>query len=507
MSNHYKSTIAWIALALACVASLVVWLLPIQGQVLVSPGSAASDASWPQVRARPALPQPGDSVTLSVTDIEPWAYVNLTVDGRAASFVDWETQPGTSITTWMWTVQLPDTLDSRLDVAFYSDCRTGCRLRGRTALLADVPVRSEEALSEPEYDPTKLCVVFANPERDWHGRNGWVVDLTYAQWADSEEDTYWTVDALAERVYDATQKGLRVLVRVDYDKGQTLPPSGDLLALDDYLAFVQRLARDERLQAVYGYIIGSGYNASDSSSLAPEAPTTPQWYARIFNGYGEPIAREDNIMRIMRAENPLVHVLVGPVRPWVNSHSGGSTHEEWDQKEAPWIAYMQTLVDLLAESAAREAVRGNTRAVPDGFALSVPGRVSSMSALGIDAAQDPQTDLKREDWSGAQSGFRVYRDFLSVINRSSAMRGLPVYITTTNTFAPDEGVPPAQNYPDGWLTQALQEVNREPQIQTLCWFLDLVPGDNQWDDFSITRQPGNMRYASDEFDALLRREE
>ncbi len=121
---------------------------------------------------------------------------------------------------------------------------------------------------------TKLCAVFADPARDWHGRTGWVIDLTYAQLADSEEDTYWNVAELAWRVHEATAKGLRVLVRVDYAKGQTLPPANDALALHEYLAYLRRLARDERLKPVYGFIIGSGPNAHNSNTLAPTQPLT-----------------------------------------------------------------------------------------------------------------------------------------------------------------------------------------------------------------------------------------
>ncbi len=499
---NYKFIVAAAALLLASLATLIVWLSPISGQVIVSPASAASTAAWPRVVAQPARPQPGDTVTLSITDQQPWAHVRLTVDGQAATFVDWETQTGVPMTTWTWTMQLPETLSSRLEVAFYSDCHTGCRQRGRSYLLANASTQPAQDLPEQAYDPTKLCVVFANPARDWHGRSGWVVDLTYAQWADSEEDTYWTVDELAERVYAATQKGLKVLVRVDYDKGQSLPPAGDLLALDEYLAFVQRLARDERLRDVYGYIIGSGYNAIDSSSLAPQTPTTPEWYARVFNGYGEPVARVDNVVQTVRAENPAVRVIVGPLRPWSDDQSGRSPYAI----DAPWLSYMNTLVELLAESATAEALQGNPRAAPDGFALNAPGRVEAGAGVEDDAAQEPRTDFARADQGGAQFGFRVYQDFLFVINSSPVLRGLPVYISTTNTFTPDRGVPPAQNYPAGWLTNALAEVNAEPQIQTLCWFLDLVPGDDQWDAFSLTRQPGKMQDASEEFDSLLRGE-
>src|SRR5690606_37103033 len=134
--------------------------------------------------------------------------------------------------------------------------------------------------------PTKLCVAFADPERNWHGRRGWVVDIAYARLADATEDRFWNVDALAERVYQATEAGVRVLVRLEYDRDQSLPPRDDFLALSDYLSYVRRLARDDRLAGVYGYVIGSGPNAIESNAQAADRPVTAEWYARIFNGFG-----------------------------------------------------------------------------------------------------------------------------------------------------------------------------------------------------------------------------
>jgi len=112
-------------------------------------------------------------------------------------------------------------------------------------------------------------------------------------------------------------------------------------------------------------------------------------------------------------------------------------------------------------------------------------------------------DLRRAEWGGAQVGFRVYRDWLDVINAYPTTRGLPVYVTSTNTFVSDERIPPAQNYPRGWLTTALEVINGEPQVQALCWFLDYFPHDTQWEYFSLTRQPGRLIDAAEEFDALL----
>jgi hypothetical protein len=346
--------------------------------------------------------------------------------------------------------------------------------------------------------PTKLGVVFADPARDWQGRSGWDVELTYARMA---EQTFWGIDDLALRVRQASEQGLRVLVRVDYDQGQSLPPAGDHLALTEYLDYLRRLARDERLRGVYGYFLGSGFNGLDSNSAALERPVTPQWYARIFNGYGEPPGHDDNAVQVMRAENPQVRVLVGPVRPW-NMDQDAPPYEI----DAPWLNYMNALVAAIDEGASLKSAAGIPLTAPDGFALHVPGHPDAPELGVADRADEPRRDLQRRTWDGAQAGFRVYRDWLGLINAYQTTRGLPAYITSSNTFAPGEDTPPAQNYPQGWLTAALDQVETEPQIEALCWFLDADrSGDARWDWFSLAQGSGRMAYAAEEFDLLLRR--
>ncbi len=475
----------WAFLILALLGGY--WLLPISGQVLVIPGGGSEALLWPQMRLQPSSPRPGQEVTLWVTDIVAWPYVLLTVDGRPAHLEKWPPGPGDDL-IWKWTFVVPD--NGSCTLVFYHDCHTGCVERGRMAVGAE-PTPSPASLM-----PTKLGVVLANPQRDWHDRSGWDVELTYARLA---EDDYWGIDDLTVRVHQATDKGLRVLVRVDYDQGQSLPPAGDYLALTEYLEYLQRLARDERLRDVYGYFLGSSYNSLGNNSLAPDRPVTPEWYARIFNGYGTEVSRADNGVQVIRAENPHVRVLVGPVQPW-NSDQDGERRYVID---APWLNYMNTLVAALDEGAQAKAAAGIPLATPDGFAVQAPGRPGAPELAGRDGAEEPRLDLRRAAWNGAQAGFRVYRDWLDVINAYPTTRGLPVYITATNTFTPDEGIPPAQNYPRGWLTTALEVIDEDPQVKALCWFLDYFPHDTQWEWFSLTRQPGRMIDAAEEFDELL----
>jgi len=489
--NRLKQTLRrqwWILPLLALLGGY--WLLPISGQVVVIPGGDPVGLLWPQMRLDPVSPRPGQEATLQARDAVPWSYVLLTVNGQPAQAKRWPTGPDDAL-VWEWSFVVPD--DGNCTLVFYRDCHTGCVERGRMTIGTQRPA------TQARLAPTKLGLVFANPGRDWHGRSGWDVELTYALMAEEE---HWGIDDLAVRVHRATTQGLRVLVRVDYDYGQSLPPEGDYLALSEYLQYLQRLARDARLREVYGYFLGSSYNSLGSNSLAPAHPVTPEWYARLFNGYGEEIAHADNAVQVMRAENPHVRVLVGPVQPWTTDQDGAQRYES----DAPWLNYMNTLVAMVDEEAQAKATAGIPLAAPDGFAVQAPGRPAAPELSGRNAGEEPQVDLRRVEWDGAQAGFRVYQDWLDIINSHPTTRGLPIYVTAANTFASDEGVPPAQNYPRGWLTAALAVVNEEPQIKALCWFLDYFPHDTQWEYFSLTRQPGRLLDAAEEFDLLLKGE-
>ncbi len=474
----------WAILALALLAGY--WLLPIHGQVLVMPGEV-ENLPWPRFQVEPSPPQPGTLATVTVTDVEPWAFVTLTVNGFPALSQGQAVKMGATW-VWHWTFTVPDA--PGYDVVFYHDCHLGCIERGRFSLGEAGPPASRITV------PTKLGLVLPNPNRDWHGRSGWAVELTYARQA---EAPFWGVDDLAARVAEHQAKGLRVLVRVDYDQGQSIPPTDDYLMLTEYLEYLRRLSRDARLQKVYGYILGADYNTSEANRLAADRPVTPAWYARLFNGYGEDITHTDNAVQTIRAENSHVRVIVGPLRPWSTDQTGAQPYSI----DVPWLNYMHTLVAFLDAGAQAKAAAGVALGAPDGFDIQAPGHPDAPEMAGDLRADEPRVDLPRAAWGGAQAGFRVYQDWLDIINAYPTTRGLPVYIISTNTYDRAAGIPPAQNYPRGWLTTALDVMNVEPQVVALCWFLDDFPHSDQWDWFSLTQQPGRLVDAAEEFDQLL----
>jgi hypothetical protein len=221
-----------------------------------------------------------------------------------------------------------------------------------------------------------------------------------------------------------------------------------------------------------------------------------------MNGYGEPPAHTDNAIQVIRSENPHVRVLVGPVRPWSTDQNGKRPHSI----DAPWLNYLNTLVAALDASAQAKMAAGAALVSPDGLALHVPGWVDAPDLPRESRALEPHSDLYVDEWPGAQAGFRVYRDWLAVIGAYPTTRGLPVYITSTNTFARSD-TPPAQNYPPGWLTAAFDEIRDQPQIHALCWFIDQDrSGSHTWDLFSLAEQSGRLIDVADEFDSLLAQE-
>ncbi|MBN2117603.1 MAG: hypothetical protein JW730_13585 [Anaerolineales bacterium] len=488
----------WTFISLVLLVMAGYWLLPIHGQVVLVPEKSTNEnVVWPLVHIEPDHLVPGQSGKVTIIDNVPWVGIYATVNGQSTKFERGEIlEDGT---TWRWTWSYIVPAMSSYEIVFYHDCQTGCIERAR--VVVGQPVDSPGPVGPAEARiPTKLGLVFANPNRDWHNRSGWIVDLTYACRADT--DKYWGVDQLAERVHVATTKGLRVLVRVDYDQSQGLPPVDDYEALDLYLKYLHRLARDQRLKGIYGFIIGSDVNADDSNVLSPDKPVTPEWYARIFNGYGRDPTFADNAVEVIRAENPKVRVLVGSLRAW-STNQDGQQHYSIDE---PWLNYMNSLVANISDAASADASMGVPVALPDGFAISVAGRIDAPEMVEHSPADEPRVDLFRSDWKGAQAGFRVYKDWLDVINSYPETRNLPAYIIAANTFSPDTGTPPMQNYPRGWLSNALDVINHEPQIQSLCWFIDYFPDDMQWDMFSLTNPSGRLVDAADEFDKLLRLE-
>lgn len=466
------------------VAIIGYWLLPISGKVMIMMDSQAMQPPWPRLRFEPAQPQPGETAVAVLADETPWVYVELLVDGQQeGQFVGYNPTPF-GYGEWSWAFTVPEADSYQL--SFYHDCDRGCNIWAEHTINNVVNLRRFDSARIP----TKLGLVFAHPGRNWHNRSGWVVELTYARQATAP---YWGIDDLAKRVETAVSAGHRVLVRVDYDQEQSIPPDEETLA--EYLVYLRQLARDGRFQGVYGYIIGSSYNATNSNIQT----IRPEWYARVFNGYGTLPTAPNNVVAAIRAENSTVRVLVGPVQPWVTDMDG----ERPFTIPAPWLNYFYTVLTFIDEAAQERAATGISQAWPDGFTVQAFGGLNSADLLPTQHLLEPQLNLPHPQWPQAQAGFQVYQDWLAVINSFATMQAAPVYITASNTHQPGSPITPAQNYPAGWLTAAFAEINQEPQVAALCWFVDYLPVDEQWALYSLSNPQGSLVEASAEFDGLL----
>lgn len=458
------------------------WLLPISGDVFIMLDE--EPAEWPRIRFEPESPRPGEQATVILADTVPWVHVKVLINSQQeGQFLRYEPNPLGG--EWFWSFTVPEGDSYQLN--FYHDCDQGCVDWASREVSTAVNTNRFPAAQIP----TKLGVVFPNPVRDWHNRSGWVVELTYAQLAGA---VYWGLDDLAARVQQSVAAGHRVLIRVDYAQGQSIPH--DEAALADYLAYLRRLARDDRLNGAYAVVIGSSYNVDLNSQ---QGEITPDWYARVFNGYGTAVTDQNNVLAVVRAENPAWRVLVGPVQPWALDMDGARPFTI----DAPWLNYFHTLVMALDEAAQERAAAGIAQAAPDGFAIDAPGNPDSPKLAEGERPLEPGIDLLSQQWHGAQIGFRIYRDWLTIINSAPTTQGKPVYITASNTYGADQVGPPSENYPTGWLTAALNELNQQPQIHALCWFVDQFDYDQQWQAFSLSHPQGAMADAAREFDTLL----
>lgn len=482
-----KTRSLWIGLIAIALLGL---LMPRMGDVTYTSKKQNEAMTWPQFTVTKT---DGDEPTWRVIakDVVPWTHVLL--ENGTDQIVPLEHGGQDRTGAWVWEWILPEG-SAPFHLQFFHSCEKGCQTWGDAWVSAADPFTITEKTT-----PTKLGVVLADPERNWHGKQGWSVEIAYA---DSLEEDYWSVDDLALRVRQLDANGVRVLLRVEFAQGQTLPAPSDYAGLETYLAYIEQLARDVRFDGVYGFIIGSNINAAWANTLATDGNViTPEWYARVFNGYGEGVERTDNVIESVRMVDPTLRLFVAPVSPWRDDQSGAVTNEI----DVPWLNYMNSMVSYLDAAAEANRVVGVSDSAPDGFAVQAFGRVQA-SQVAFDRAAEPYISLPRTEWNGAQSGFRVYEDWMAIINRYEHTKGKPIVINATNTLdISNEESRPIDNYPKGWLTNALDVVNGEPQIIAMCWFIDTFTHDERWNDYSLGAQKGLLRDGALEFEELLER--
>ncbi len=323
---------------------------------------------------------------------------------------------------------------------------------------------------------------------------GWNVELLFATGIDQANDPNGRA-AVGRRAGVARGAlGLRVLVRVDHAPGQSLPPPGDDAGRTAYVRFLEGICQDVTYREnVFGYIIGNEFNlASENQRLnrAAGERLTPDWYARMFNGFGVDAADVGNAHAFIKTHQPAAWVLVGAIAPW-SGESDGDAGARWIIDE-PWLNYFHAACRRIFGAASA------SQRWPDGFAIHAYGRTGLPGSPSF-TANEPHTDVPFGG-RGAQGGFRVYRDWCAIIDAAGFAPNLPVFVTETNTLT---GNPSSQSYPSGWYVEALQELQTAgPRFHALCWFVDNDPSGG-WPGERLTNPTGNCVQASQDFDAAI----
>ncbi len=232
--------------------------------------------------------------------------------------------------------------------------------------------------------------------------------------------------------------GLRVIVRLNYDYGGTT--NGTIPLPAQYDAFATSCgmwvaaSKGARI-----WLIGNEPNLPDEWPQGQ--PITVQQFAGCYQKCRAAIHSHPG------HEND--QVIPGGVAPW-------------NPAEGDWVQYFQTLYGL---------IKGNC----DGVSLhtythgNTPDKITDESKFGAPYQND-------------HYNFRTYRDFMNVV--PTELRGLPVYITETQTIM-DQG-PTWTHQNTGWVQAAYGEINAWNQnnnnqpIQALCLFRWKPDGNPQW---------------------------
>lgn len=324
---------------------------------------------------------------------------------------------------------------------------------------------------------------------------GWDVELLYATGIDQAGDPNGSAAVGARAATAKADRGLRVLVRVDYAQGQSVPPpTTNDAARTEYVLFLQSICQDPAYhENVFGYIIGNEFNlrAENQQLNWPNGQRlTPDWYARICIGYDADPGDTGNAYSSIKTFQPDALVLVGPVAPWTDE-SGADGEDQWSTDE-PWLNYFHAVCRRIA------SVGTSINRWPDGFAIHAYGRLAPARSAAFNR-DEPHRDVTFGS-RGAQGGFRVYQDWSAIIDGTGFDPSLPIFVTETNTFTDAHS---SESYPVGWYLEALQELKTAgPRFRALCWFVDNDPSGG-WEAERLTNPQGNCIQANADFDAAI----
>jgi hypothetical protein len=292
----------------------------------------------------------------------------------------------------------------------------------------------------------------------------------------------------------ALDKGCDVWLRIDYEPGQTLPPTGRDGALREFCQWAgQSVAADSVLGRSRGIICGNETNLSAEWRVS-QIPLTAEWVARCVYGFGTGTGDTGNLFQAIKTANPAIRVMAPAVGPFNPESTGSVLYPPPDGRAmlSPWERYQHEL--------ALKCYQNNFHApaAEVQFAMHTYSRVGK-HGTDFGGAQEPRQD-NREGQFDAQFGTRCLSDMLHAIKQANGNVAPTIVISEWN---PGTDAAPIDCYPDGLLQEVVRYVNTVPNVLALCSFVDQDLGG--WRDFSMTTAgESRLQDWDQDYDELLR---
>jgi len=265
-----------------------------------------------------------------------------------------------------------------------------------------------------------------------NGKQMWSLEMLYTSNWDS-------VNKASEKakLQDIKNKGFRVILRLDYAHGATIPVKDDWVGRYNFAVKAGEIAAYMK-DVVDFYVIGN------ESTTSPNAGCRDAlWYAYCFNAYDANCAYDK-----IKANDPVATVCMQGLTGWPlqNDLIGGSN--------TAWIRTVQNTVDQ---------VSGKPQI--DGYAIHAYSGDEYYNNTAT-ATEDP----RYSDVTGLQS----FIHYLRVIHEKHGA-GIPVLITETNTYWMAQNQESDITYRANWIKEAFQTVDEwnkrsDLKIDALCWY-------------------------------------
>lgn len=308
------------------------------------------------------------------------------------------------------------------------------------------------------------------------GRRALSVELLYAEDGDAG------IADVADRVRQLLDLQVRVLLRVDVGRGQTVPVEGDYEGKWSYAHLFEELAQHPDIGRVQGFIVGNEPNLSDENRQNGPGGIPADWYMLVHSGAFADPADDADVYTQLRLAGYEGDVLIAAPAPWSDNTDG-----TLDWYPTPpgatgtmaWLRYCGSLY-ALAFTASRmpfQDVKGT---------LHTYSNVLACRDLGLDPAAEPVyvDALRNPDWNDCQYGTRVYEEFRQQMDVHAGGAVVPHYVTEWNSLVgrvTDDLADPAwpcNNYPSGLLTNVVRYLNVQPNLLGFAVFVDQDDGGN-----------------------------